>query len=304
MADYQFIKYEERVEDGIGRITLNRPEVLNAFHLPMVKELRDAITRAGEDDNMIVLILRGAGRSFCVGRDFKFSGDLARDDPRGWNAWRRDFISAHYQLWRTNKITIAQAHGHAFGGGFVLAVGCDITIVAEGTKMGYPDTRFGTFLNHTPNFWVEMMGPKKAKEHMLTGHFLDAKEAYDTHLVNRVVPLNRLEEEVMVIARDVAVQGKKNPGQAETIKFQINRQFLSILTSMDPYTSAGYQIEREYVMKQPEIQGRYFGLAAEGGAKAMIAEMKRGMSRSGDPDDKVGRDTASGKEARDKSSRP
>lgn len=277
MSIYKYVIYEPRVEDGIARITLNRPEVMNAFHLPMVDEINAALHAAEEDPQVATVIIRGAGRAFCAGRDFKYSGELQKNDPSGWHAWRRRFHSPGRTLWRLKKVTIAQVHGYALGGGNGLAVEADITIAAEGTKFGYPDVRFG-MAQMAPHIFNFTMGPKKTKEAFFTGRFIDAQEAYYFHLINRVVPLDGLEEEVLGIARDVVANERKHPGQLECMKFQINRCHPALLESTDQYAADGYQAEREYISKMVDVQTKYFALAADKGARAMIDEMQQGHS--------------------------
>lgn len=269
----------ENVEDGIVRVTMNRPEKLNAINMPMLHEIHEALDAAEADKDCVVIIFRGAGDNFTAGRDFKYSGDMAKSDPRGWDAWRQEWHGPHNRLWRSNLISIAEIRGYALGGGHTLGLGSDMTICAEDAKFGYNDTRFGMAVLVNPDFWIEWLGHKKAKEIMLTGYMLDAEDAYYHNLVNRVVPSDILEEEVLILAQDVVTQERHHPGQAATIKFQINRQSMQTLMALDEYVYQGCQTEREFIRKMPDVQQQYFDLAAEKGAKAMITKMREGFHR-------------------------
>jgi enoyl-CoA hydratase len=277
-VSYNTILYE-KVEDGIVQITLNRPEKLNAMNLQLLHEIIDAITRAEQDDEVVVMVIRGAGTSFSAGRDFKFSGQMAQEDDRGWDAWRQEFPAPHNRLWRSHKISIAAVQGYALGGGHTLALGCDLVVCAEGAKFGYTDTRFGMILLTFPDFWVEWLGQRKAKEILLTGYFLDADDAYHHNLVNKVVPPEELDGVVLSLARDVVLQERRHPGQAAAIKFQINRQNLVSLAGLDRYMYEGCQKLREYERQMPDIQAQYFDRAARDGAPAMIKAMRSGYQR-------------------------
>src|SRR5438105_3904924 len=137
MVPYEHLVYDIPVP-GVARITLNRPEVLNALHVPLLNEIYEAAAAAADDDAVAVLVYAGNGRSFCAGRDFKYSGTLQTEDPQGWFAWRRAYKGLGDQTWCHPKPTIAQVQGYALGTGSHLATLCDITVAAEGARFGYP----------------------------------------------------------------------------------------------------------------------------------------------------------------------
>ena len=163
MSDEQIIY--DKPEEGIARITLNRAEALNALTLPMLDEIHAAAAEAAEDSDVAVLIYRGMGRAFCVGRDFKYSGELQTEDPEGWFAWRRRYRDFGPQTWTHPKATIAQVQGYALGGGHSIAAGCDITIASEDARFGYPEQRYGQLAGEW-HVWNWIMGPKKTKEYV------------------------------------------------------------------------------------------------------------------------------------------
>ena len=278
--DYEFIIYD-KPEDGIARITLNRPEVLNAMHLPMAEELYAAAKSAAEDDTIAVLIYRGAGRAFCSGRDFKYSGRLQTQDPDGWFAWRRRWKGVGEETWLFPKATIAQVHGHALGGGHNLAVTCDITIASEDARFGFPEARYGV-LAGDQHVWNWLIGPKKTKEYLFTGRNFDAKEALMIGLINQVVPSEDLEKSVLTMARDVVVIERHNPGYIRAVKEQINSRHLEIsnFTSVNRRVLEQSAIEAEYNKRAKESTETFYKEVDERGMDVALKKMHSGYSSS------------------------
>jgi enoyl-CoA hydratase/carnithine racemase len=210
---YEFIRYE--VADNIGWITLNRPEKLNAFHLPMYHEIRGAFEEAEADPAVRVIVVRGEGRAFCAGRDFKYSADL--QETEGVSAWRR-----HYKLfggftWFHPKLIIAQVQGYALGGGASLALLCDLTFASTDAKFGYPETRHG--IASKTMVWSWTLGMKVAKEIVASGRMVSATEARHLRLVNDVLAPDALAAHVERVAREIAAAPR---GVPELIKRMVN----------------------------------------------------------------------------------
>lgn len=277
-GDYRFLVYGQP-EDGIVTLTLNRPEVLNAVNLGLLEEIYAAAERAAGDPEVVVLVYRGAGRAFCVGRDFKESGQLQVNDPDGWSAWRRRFRDFGPQTWLHPKATIAQVHGYALGGGQNLAISCDITICSDEARFGYPEARFGTLAGRR-HLWNDLIGPKKTKEFLFTGRQFDAKEALRIGLVNQVVPLEGLEDTVMAMARDIVAIERRHPGYIRSNKFEINSRHPDILvqSTVNPEVAASVGFETEYLTHTRTAQERFFGEVAEKGVRAGVEDLKRGFS--------------------------
>ncbi len=274
---YENLIYE-KVEDGIARITLNRPEVLNALNVPLLYEIYEAAEEAARDNEIAVLVYRGAGRAFCAGRDFKYSGMLQTEDPQGWYAWRRSWKGLGTQTWFHPKVTVAQVHGYALGGGLHLSVLSDITIAAEGTKFGYPEARYG-ILAGEDHFWNLLCGPKKTKEWLLTGRNIDAKEAYEWGMINAVVPAEKLEETVMTLAKDLVTMERKNPGYLRANKWEVTRAYPEMYRmAMPMYFSVESQAHREYFLATKESQERFYTKVAKEGIHAALDEMHEGFS--------------------------
>ena len=189
----EVVLYETK--DKIGLVTLNRPEKLNALNSELRTALSAALRRADEDPATSVVVLRGAGRSFCVGYDIGGGG-------AGNEAWRRDALKYHDRLaaslnielqpWYMKKPVIASVQGHALGAGCEIAMFCDLTIAAEDAKFGEPETRHA---QAGPGFvmpWI--IGYKKARELMYFGDTIDAPTALALGMVNRLVPSAALAE--------------------------------------------------------------------------------------------------------------
>ncbi len=221
MNDVKYGTIEFERQGPIGVLTLNRPERLNAINGQMKREIADVLPRIEADEAIRVLILRGAGRAFCSGFDLQAE---AEEEPAGVEYWRpelrRDF-DAIMSFWYFPKPTISSIHTYALAGGFELAVACDITIAAEGTRVGEPELKFGSGIVALLLPWLT--SPKKAKEIILTGNDrLDAREAEALGLINRVVPAGEEFKTAMAVARDIAVM---DPDGVRLMKEAINRSY-------------------------------------------------------------------------------
>jgi len=203
----QALLYE--IRDRIATLTLNRPERLNAIGEHTARELREAVARANADDAVHVIVLRGAGRAFCAGYDLKdyAEGQTPWNQSMPWDPMidyrmmkqnTDDFMS----LWRSYKPTIAQVHGYAVAGGSDIALCCDVAVMAEDAKIGYPPAR--VWGCPTTAMWVYRLGAEKAKRMLLTGDLVDGREAKSMGLVLDAVPESRLEGRVLELARRMA----------------------------------------------------------------------------------------------------
>jgi enoyl-CoA hydratase len=200
--------------DGqIATITLNRPDRLNTIVPPMPDEFEQAIRLASVDREVKVIVLRGAGRSFCAGYDFGggfHHWDEMLTTDGAWDPGK-DFIggSGPYgptqkfmSIWRTHKPVIAQVHGWCVGGGSDMALCADLIIASEDAQIGTPYSRiWGCYLS---GMWLYRLGLTKAKEHALTGKPLSGREAADVELINRAVPFADLEQAVAEQAKQLA----------------------------------------------------------------------------------------------------
>lgn len=196
-ADYQDIRYELS-GDGIAKITINRPEVRNAFRPETIIEISDALEKAREDETVGVIILTGEGPlAFCSGGDQRVRGDTGYV-PGGKAVGRFHVTDLHVQIRRLPKPVVAMVAGYAIGGGQILHLVCDLTIAADNAKFGQTGPRVGSFDGgYGASLLSRLVGPKKAKEFWFLCRQYDAQQALDMGLVNTVVRLDELEAETV-----------------------------------------------------------------------------------------------------------
>jgi naphthoate synthase len=201
-AEYEDIRYE--IADGIAKITIDRPEVRNAFRPETVVELRDAFERAREDTDVGVIVLTGEGpHAFCSGGDQRVRGDSGYMTG-GSGVGRFHVTDLHVQIRRTPKPVVAMVAGYAIGGGHVLHVVCDLTIAADNAAFGQTGPKVGSFDGgFGAGVLARLVGPKRAKEIWFLCRQYSAEEALDMGLVNAVVPVEELEEETVRWCREM-----------------------------------------------------------------------------------------------------
>ena len=201
-ADYEDIRYE--IAEGIAKITIDRPEVRNAFRPETVIELSDAFNRAREDTEVGVIILTGEGPlAFCSGGDQRVRGDAGYVDQKTGTG-RFHVTDLHVQIRRTPKPVVAMVAGYAVGGGHVLHVICDLTIAADNARFGQTGPRVGSWDGgFGASVLARQIGQKRAKEIWMLCRQYDAQQAFQMGLVNTVVPLEELEEETVRWCREM-----------------------------------------------------------------------------------------------------
>jgi naphthoate synthase len=202
-AEYEDIRYELS-GDGIAKVTIDRPEVRNAFRPQTVIELSDALERAREDPSVGVIVLTGEGPlAFCSGGDQRVRGDTGYL-PEGAKVGRFHITDLHVQMRRLPKPVVAMVAGYAVGGGHVLHLVCDLTIAADNARFGQTGPRVGSWDGgYGASLLRDLVGPKKAKEFWFLCRQYDAEQALALGLVNAVVPLDRLEEETVTWCREM-----------------------------------------------------------------------------------------------------
>ncbi|MDA2811293.1 1,4-dihydroxy-2-naphthoyl-CoA synthase [Nocardiopsis sp. RSe5-2] len=221
-GEYSDIIYE--TAEGIAKITINRPEVHNAFRPQTLFELQDAFNAARDDSEVGVIILTGAGdKAFCSGGDQKIRGEdgyMGDDAVARQGIGRLNVLDLQVQIRRLPKPVVAMVAGYAIGGGHVLHVCCDLTIAADNARFGQTGPKVGSF-DGGYGAWLlaETVGLKKAREIWYLCRQYGAQEAQDMGLVNTVVPLERLEEETVAWAREML---EKSPLALRMLKGAIN----------------------------------------------------------------------------------
>jgi naphthoate synthase len=198
-GQYQDVIYE--TWDGMAKITINRPEVRNAFRPTTVSEMSRAFEVARDDPKIGVMILTGAGtEAFCSGGDQRIRGDDGYVDPKGTG--RLNVLDLQIQIRRLPKPVIAMVAGYAIGGGHVLHVVCDLTIAGDNARFGQTGPRVGSFDGgYGAGLLARIVGQKKAREIWFLCEQYDARQALEMGLVNKVVPLADLETETIAWCR-------------------------------------------------------------------------------------------------------
>ena len=219
------------IEDGIATVTMNRPEVLNGLHPPAHAEMERVWDELGENDDVRVAILTGAGRAFNAGGDLKDMQDRLSADPAGGSgisaAAGRRII---YNLLSFEKPLIAAINGHAIGLGATLGLLCDVVVVSDKAMIGDPHINIGLVPGDGGlAVWTMLAGPNRAKEFMMLGSTVSADEALRLGLVNRVVG----RDEVVAAARELAERLVQGPqvalrGTKVSINNWIKTQFTSL----------------------------------------------------------------------------
>jgi enoyl-CoA hydratase len=273
---YETLLYD--TEGAIATITLNRPDRLNTIVPPMPDEIEAAIDEAVVDPNVKVIVLRGAGRSFCAGFDlgggFHWWDEGLTTDGR-WDPGK-DFVMAtsptsgpvpkFMSIWRSPKPVIAQVHGWCVGGGSDMALCADLVIASEDARIGTPYSRmWGCYLT---GMWIYRLGLTRAKEYALTGKPLSGTEAVDAGLINEAVPFVQLESRV----RELADQLAGVPlSQLSAMKLVVNQAF-------DNMGLASTQVIGpilDGLMRNTPDALRWIDVAEQEGVSAVAAERDR-----------------------------
>jgi len=211
---------------AVLKITTNRPEVLNAQSRILLEELDEAFKRAVDDDQVRVIVLAGAGKHFSAGHDLGSPDEMADQkktplEPGFKGEYRRIFerFFENTMRWRDlPKPTIAQVQGYCIMGGMMIASACDLIIASDDALFADRAVKWGGA--HVQYFSMPWeIGPRKAKEYLFTGDFIKAVEAEKLGLVNRVVPREKLEEETMKLAQDIA---QRDPFALKFAKASVN----------------------------------------------------------------------------------
>lgn len=193
----------EKTEDGVGKITINRPEVRNAFRPETVQEMQEAFEICRNDPSIGVIILTGEGpHAFCSGGDQRVRGEEGYIGKDG--VPRLNVLDLQKQIRSLPKPIIAMVAGYAIGGGHVLHIVCDLTIAADNARFGQVGPRVGSFDGGLgSSYLARIVGQKKAREIWYLCRQYNADEALEMGLVNCIVPLDKLEEETLKWCREI-----------------------------------------------------------------------------------------------------
>ena len=217
--NFQRILYSK--QGYVATITINRPEVLNCFDMITLKELGLAFEDVSRDDNIVVMVLTGAGdRAFCTGADLKEQEEHILKKPNNYYKWMYQFIEMHDRLRNIGKPTIARLNGMTVGGGNELNMACDLAVAADHVIIRQVGAARGSVAAGGATQWLPMIvGDRRAREMLLLCEGLDAYTALDWGLVNQVVPMSMLDDAVNQLAEKLY---KKLPECTRYTKQQLN----------------------------------------------------------------------------------
>ncbi len=246
-------------------LTMNRPDALNALNRPLVDAMSQALGAAADDDDVRVIVLRGAGRAFCAGYDLTEDADEGELDAASWHAGLAESTQRMLEFTDHPKPTIAQVHSYCLAGGTDLMLACDLAVAADDAKFGYVDVRFGSGVVSMFLPWV--VGVREAKRMLFTGDDrISADEALRIGLVNSVVPADQLGDATLALANEIA---KNEPFVVQTSKRAANRAWdvAGFRAAMAANTELDVMIETANLPARDEFRR----ITNEEGLKAAIA---------------------------------
>ena len=255
------------VEDlgPVRRLTLNRPASLNALTAELMEALEATFDEAAGDDDVRVVVLRGAGRAFCAGYDLNQDAEEGTKDAAEWQRELDRDTERLLRILELPKPVIASVHSYCLAGGTDLMLACDLAVASDDAVFGYVDIRFGSGIVSMFLPWI--VGVRAAKELVFTGEDrFPATEAHRIGLVNRVVPRDELDDATLALADEIA---RNEPFVVRTMKASINRvwQLAGLRAALDANTELDVMIETANLPARDEFRR----ITQEEGLKAAIA---------------------------------
>jgi len=257
MRPYDFLILER--DGGIATLTLNRPAALNSWHEQMRGELRDAVRALGEDDDLRVLVITGAGRAFSAGEDVRGMQGLADLGTRGFRRVARAIHNVFDELEAMEVPVIAAINGVAAGGGLELALSCDFRLAASGAKLGFPENNVGLIPGSGGcSRLVKLIGLARAKRLVMTGEMIGAERALELGLVEEVVATEDLPARARALAEQLAAKAPLALGLAKVV--------LNGCLNVDPDTGRNLERLGQSILKKSEDHSE--------GARAFVEKRK------------------------------
>jgi enoyl-CoA hydratase len=249
----------------VRRLTMNRPDALNALSGALMDALMEGLDAAADDDGVRVVVLRGAGRAFCAGYDLNEDAEGGEMDARDWHRVLKEDNDRMLRILDHPKPVIASVHSYCLAGGTDLALACDLAVAADDAFFGYVDVRFGSGVVSMFLPWV--IGARAAKELLFTGRDrVTAAEAHRLGLVNRVVPREELDAAALELAEEIA---KNEPFVVQATKRAVNRAWdvAGFRAAMEANVELDVMIETANLPARDEFRR----ITQERGLKAAIA---------------------------------
>jgi methylglutaconyl-CoA hydratase len=207
MAERKFETIVFSCQASVARITLNRPQVHNAFNSPMIRELTAAFEETKADPSARVVVLTGAAESFCAGADLNWMREIIRYSYDQNLRESREVADLMHRIYTLPKPTVARVNGAAIGGGNGLLSACDIVVASERAKFGLSEVKIGLVPAAISPYVIRRIGESAARQYFLTGERFDARRAFELGLANSVVPHDGLDDKVGEIVRFLLSSG-------------------------------------------------------------------------------------------------
>ena len=277
MAEYSTLIVDRvGTDDRVGRITLNRPEKLNALSNELLFELNDVLHDMEADDSVRVIILRGNGRAFCAGYDltpnpgapppkhrYRSSDEKRRTLIMGVRTSMQQITDIQMYFWNMAKVTIASVHGYAIAGGCELTMMADLVVAAEDCQIGHPGHR-GLGVARNGVIWPLVIGMRKAKELSYTGENISGTEAEEIGMINYAWPKEELEERTIAFADRLAVMSADH---LAILKLNMNRFY----ENMGIYSSVRSSTEHDAMAQMTEYAYEWRDQLVQNGWKAALS---------------------------------
>jgi enoyl-CoA hydratase len=277
MSDYETLNIDRvGTDERVGRISLNRPEKLNALSQELLYEFWDALHEMEADSSIRTIIVRGEGRAFSAGYDLtpsrggadavvrrhKSVDDKGRRLLMGIRTGMQQITDIHMYFWNMAKITIAQVHGYAVAGGCELAMMADLVVAADDAQLGHPGLR-GLGTSRTGVIWPLVIGMRKAKELYYTGENVTGVEAEEMGMINYSWPAEELDEHTLALADRIAIMSADH---LAILKLNMNRFY----ENMGIYSSVRSSTDLDAAGQFTEFSYDYQDQMREGGLKQAL----------------------------------
>jgi len=274
VADFENLLIDRVGTDGrVGRITLNRPEKLNALSEGLLTELNEALHDMEADHSIRVIILRGSGRAFCAGydltgggrraRSYKLKDDSGRPLLMNLRTQMQQYTDIQMYFWNMAKVTICSIHGFAAAGGCELAMMADLVVAADDANIGHPGHR-GLGVARNGVIWPLVIGMRKAKELSYTGEYITGEEAEKIGMINYAWPEAELEDRTIAFADRLAIASADHLG---ILKVNMNRFY----ENMGIYSSVRSSTEQDSMAQLTEFGYAWWDQLRENGLKEALA---------------------------------
>ena len=245
MADQQFRTVIAAKEGMVLRLTMNRPQVHNAFNSEMIRELAAAFDEAKKDANVRLVVLTGAGESFCAGADLNWMREIIRYSYEQNLRESRELAELMHSIYALPKPTIARINGAVIGGGTGLFSACDIVIASDRARFGLSEVKIGLIPAAIGPYVIRRIGESAARELFLTGERFDAQRALEIGLVNKVVVHEALDEKVAEVVRLLLSSGPEAIARCKELLQKVPAMGLDEAKSYTAEMIAGLRVSPE-----------------------------------------------------------